>query len=185
MEDPLIIKLLEERSEQGISEMRNKYGPLCGKIMRGILKNEQDVQECMNDTWLAVWNQIPPQKPDPFISYLCRIAKNQALKKREYLHAQKRNSDYEVALDELEKVLGGARPVEDEVMAAELSRAMNAFLEKQVRQNRIFFVRRYWFGEKISEIARECGVSPNYVTVHLHRMRHKLKSYLQKEGMWN
>ncbi len=47
----------------------------------------------------------------------------------------------------------------------------------------IIFIKRYWFLETIPEIADNTGKSKNYVTVHLHRSREKLKNYLKKKGL--
>lgn len=183
MEDQRIIKLFHERSEEAIKALDEKYGTLCKLVANRIVDNEQDALECLNDTLYAVWNRIPPEHPASLISYVCRIAKNQALKKREYLYAEKRNSTYDVALDELEATLCSLESVEHELLAQELQTAINTFLEKQKKCDRIFFVKRYWFAESISEIAATYGKSNNYVTVHLHRTREKLKRYLMKKGL--
>lgn len=183
MEDQLIIELFHERSEEGIKALEEKYGPLCKLVANRIVNNEEDARECVNDTLYAVWNRIPPENPASLISYVCRIAKNQALKKRDYLNAGKRNTGYDVALDELEATLCNSESVEHELLAQELRQAINSFLEKQKKMDRIFFVKRYWFADSISEIAATYGKSNNYVTVHLHRTREKLKQYLSKKGL--
>lgn len=183
MEDQLIIKLFYERSEEAIKALEEKYGSLCKMVAKRIVNNEQDALECVNDTLLAMWNKIPPENPNPLVSYVCRVVKNIALKKCEYLHAEKRNSAYEIALDELESSLCGKDRIEEELLAKELREAINVFLGKQKKLDRIIFVRRYWFSESISEIANTYGKSNNYITVHLHRMREKLKQYLLKEGL--
>ena len=183
MEDQLIIKLFQKRSEEAIQALEEKYGSLCTMVAKRIVKDDQDARECLNDTLFVVWNRIPPENPNPLISYVCRVAKNIALKKYEYLHAEKRNAEYEIALGELESSLSGNELVENELLAQELRVAINEFLKRQKTSDRVFFVRRYWFSESISEIAATYGKSNNYVTVHLHRTREKLKQYLVKEGL--
>lgn len=183
MEDQLIIKLLEERSEEAIKALEKKYGLLCKKVAMNVVNDEQDAKECINDTWLAVWDKIPPEKPDSLIAYVCKVAKNLALKKWEYNSASKRCTLHTVAIDELENTLQGKDMVEDHIVANELKVAMNTFLDRQKGIDRVIFVRRYWLGDSISEIASRYGKSNNYVTVHLHRVRAKLKQYLEKEGL--
>ena len=100
LDDRKIIELFFERSEQAIIELSNKYGSVCSKVAFNILNNMQDTEECVNDAYLGTWNTIPPQKPDPLLSYVCRIVRNLALKKYHENTAQKRNSFYDVALDE-------------------------------------------------------------------------------------
>ncbi len=183
MEDHLIIELFHKRSEEAIKVLDEKYGALCKTIANRIVNNEQDALECVNDTLFSVWNRIPPENPDPLISYVCRIAKNIALKKYEYLHAGKRNSDMQITLNELETVFSSGEKPEDELLVKELQNAINEFLREQKRMDRLFFVRRYWFMESIPEIAMSYGKSDNYVRVHLHRTREKMKKYLRKEGL--
>lgn len=183
MEDQLIIELFNTRSEEAVKSLEDKYGALCKAIAYRIVNNEQDALECVNDALFAVWNRIPPENPNPLISYVCKIVKNIALKKYEYLHAEKRNSAYEVALSELEATISTKGMIDDKLLVKELQKAINKFLERQKKLDRIFFVRRYWFTDSISEIADTYGKSENYVRVHLHRTREKLKQYLNREGL--
>ena len=181
MEDQLIIKLFFERSETAITELANKYGGLCASLAYNILKNEQDVEECVNDAYLAAWNAIPPETPNPLSAYICRITRNLSLKKYHLNTAKKRNNYYDLALEEIEGCLVGISNVEDEILVKELSAQINAFLEKLKEKDRIIFIQRYWFCDSAQEIAKKLGVSVNYVTVHLHRTRVKLKKYLEME----
>lgn len=182
LEDQLIIKLFFERSESAITELSCKYGGLCASLAYNILKNEQDVEECVNDVYLAAWNTIPPKTPDPLPAYICRITKNLSLKRYHLNTAKKRNNYYDLALDEIAECLEGISNVEDEILVKELSVQINTFLAKLKVKDRIIFIQRYWFCDSIQEIAHKLGVSANYATVHLHRTRTKLKKYLEMEG---
>ena len=101
LDDRKIIELFFERSEQAIIELSKKYGSVCSKVAFNILNNTQDTEECVNDAYLGTWNTIPPQNPNPLLSYVCRIVRNLAIKKYHTNTAAKRNSIYDVALDEL------------------------------------------------------------------------------------
>ena len=105
MDDSKIIALFFERSEQAITELSNKYGKLCMYVANNILGNQQDAEECVNDAYLGAWNTIPPQKPNPLQAYICRIARNIAITKYHTNTAVKRNSHYDIALEELEYCL--------------------------------------------------------------------------------
>lgn len=182
MDESYIINLFNERSEKAITELSNKYGYLCKNIAENILKNKQDSEECVNDAFLGVWNSIPPQKPTSLKAYVLKIVRNQALKKYHSNTAIKRNSQYDVALDELEKCLSGFTDVESETDLLELTRLINNFLEALSKNDRIMFVKRYWFAMSITEIAEEFKVKNHYVSVKLSRIRGDLKTYLEKEG---
>lgn len=80
IEDEKIVELFFERSEQAIQELGNKYGKVCRKLSYNIVNNMQDAEECVNDAYLGAWNAIPPEKPDPLLTYLCKIVRNISLK---------------------------------------------------------------------------------------------------------
>lgn len=182
MEDSEIIRLFWERSEQALAELTARYGRLVHQISRNILGNEEDAAECVNDTWLGIWNSVPPQKPDPLVSFVCRIARNVSLKRYRNNTAGKRNHFYDVSLSELEDCLSGPS-VEEIWSARELGRAIDRFLGTLERENRIIFVRRYWFSDSVSAIAVLMGMSENNISVRLSRTRGRLREYLSKEGV--
>ncbi len=182
MEDSKIIGLFFERSEQAIVELSDKYGPVFLKVADNILNSRLDSEECVNDAYLGVWNTVPPQKPDPLLSYVCRIVRNLAIKKYHENTAKKRNSVYDVALDEIIDCLPASASVEDEIAAKEIARAIDAFLGTLDRRSRIMFVRRYWYSDSVEDIAAMFGKSRHYVSVRLSRIRSSLKEHLKKEG---
>ena len=183
MRDQEIVSLFFNRSEQAITELNLKYGKTIKNIAWNILNNPQDVEECTNDTYLQVWNRIPPTKPDSLSAYVCRIARNISLKRYESNTAQKRNSYYDVALQELEDTIPALSTVETDLEARELTRFLNRYLEKLEPEDRYMFLRRYWFGDSIGEIAQQLASAPGTVSVRLFRLRQKLQLHLQKEGM--
>ena len=183
LKDHEIIALFFERSEQAITELISKYGAAIKNVASNILKDAQDVEECSNDTYLTVWNRIPPTKPKYLGAYSCRIARNLSLKRYYANTAEKRNSYYDVALDELEETIPALSTVESVYDAKELTRYLNLFLKGLGREDRYLFLRRYWYGDKISDIAQNMGITPHTASVRLFRLRQKLQKILQQEGM--
>jgi len=183
MDDNKIIELFYERSEQAIVELSKKYGDTCYKIAVNILKNDSDAEECVNYTYLGAWNTIPPQKPNPLLTYICRIVRNISIKRYHQNTAQRRNSLYDVALDELENCLPSTTTVQDKVNANELAELFDVFLDGLDQTNRVIFVRRYWFSDSISDIAERFHMSNHAVTVRLSRTREKLRKYLTQKGV--
>ena len=182
LEDSKIIELFFARVEQAIVELSAKYGTVCGRIARNILKNDLDAEECVNDTYLAAWNTIPPQKPNPLRTYIFRIVRNISIARYHANTSVKRNSYYDVALDELENCLATALTVEQEISAKELSLQIDRFLDTLDKENRVMFVRRYWYSDSITDIAEMFQISNHNVSVRLSRTRDKLKTHLKKEG---
>lgn len=183
MDDKEIIALFYARSEQAIDELRKRHGAYIGKVAFNILHDALDAEEAVNDTYLAAWNTIPPQKPDPLRTYVCRIARNLAIAKLRSNTAGKRNSGYDAALDELAEVLPATETVESACDAAELTAAIDRFLDGICYDDRYMFVRRYWYGDAVSDIAAAMHMPPHRVTVRLSRIRKRLSDYLKKEGL--
>lgn len=146
--------------------------------------NEKDTEECINDTWLKVWDSIPPIIPEILSAFIGKITRNQAINKYKYENASKRvNSRIEKTLDELnecEILLNNN--VSEEMDRKELENSINKYLEKLPKQKRQIFVRRYFYLDEIKEIADRFNLKESAVKVLLHRMRRKLKSYLENEG---
>ena len=180
MDDRQIVRLFFERSEQAITELSRKYGDLCFRIADNMLNDPRDAEECVNDAYLGAWNSIPPQSPDPLRSYICRIVRNHAMKKLRTNAAQKRGSRFEVSLSELEDCIPGDS-LEEQLSVNELTAQVNAFLAALSRDDRVMFVRRYWFSESLSEIAAAFGITEHHASVRLSRIRRKLHQYLDRK----
>ena len=180
MDDRSIISLLFARAEGAIDALAERFGPGLTRMARQILNSSQDAEEAVSDTYLALWNAIPPARPDPLTPYVYRVCRNTALNRLRSETARKRSA-YEISLDELSEILTGPS-LEEDLDARELGRAIDAFLDKESSTSRIIFLRRYWFGDSVKDIAALMGMSENAVSVRLLRTRQKLKGHLIKEG---
>ena len=183
LEDCAIIDLFLRRSEQAIAELDRKYGAAVRKTAMNILNNTQDTEECADDTYLGVWNTVPPQQPNPLVSYVCKIARNLAIKKYHANTAAKRNSTYDVALEELAEYIPSTVNVETEYLTKELSAAVSRCLDTLRYDDRYCFVRRYFYADSVTDIAAALHRKPHFVSVRLSRIREKLRQFLMKEGL--
>lgn len=184
MEDKKIIELLWARVERAIDALAEKFGRRLWLTAVNILGSARDAEESVNDTYMAVWNCIPPQHPDPLAGFVYKIGRNQALKKLRARTAQKRNGTYDLSLDELAECIPGPA-LEETVQARELGYAIDAFLDTVSRDSRVIFLRRYWFGDSVKSIAQSLGMKENAVSVRLSRTREQLRCYLSKEGLFD
>lgn len=169
-----ILSLLWSRAEGAIDAMDKTFGKRIYAIAMNILASPQDAEECVNDTYLAMWNAIPPKKPEHFAAYLYRTARNIALNRAR----AKNRQGYTVSLDELEGCIG--TPEDSRI----LGKLLNGYIETLSRDNRSIFLRRYWFGDSVKDIAKDFVMTQNTVSVRLSRMRDGLKTYLMKEGYY-
>lgn len=182
MDDTSIIKLYWNRDERAVSETEKKYGGLCYRIAENILKHKEDSEECVNDTFMKAWNSIPPDRPVHFSAYLCQIAKRLALSRYRYNTASKRQNDGCLSYEELSDIVSDKQTPEDARIMSELSNAISDFLMNETKQNRVIFIRRYWYYDSIETISAEFKINPQTVGSILFRMRKRLKKYLEKEG---
>lgn len=178
MNDERIIELFFERSEQAIKELDVKYGRVCHTVSYNILNNRQDAEECVNDAYLGTWNAIPPAKPNPLLAFVCKIVRNISLKRYEHNTATKRNSHYDVVLEELEDCLTSSTTIEEEIAERELTRIIESFLDSLSKENCVIFLRRYWFSDTYSDIAKQVGLTEKNISVRLTRIRKELREYL-------
>ena len=184
MTDADIVALYWARDEQAIAQTAQKFGAYCRKIALNLLGSQEDAEECENDTWMAAWNSMPQNRPDKLAPYLGRITRNLALDLRERQNAKKRGGGQtETVLEELEFCLSAGDHTAQEVESAETARSISAFLRSQPEQARNIFIRRYWYCDATADIAKRYGIGESKVRVTLHRMRAKLKAYLEKEGV--
>lgn len=178
IEDEKIIELFFERSEQGIRELDIKYGKVCHKLSNNIVNNRQDAEECVNDAYLGAWNAIPPAKPDPLLTCICKIVRNISLKIYYRKEAAKRNSHYTIAMEEIEACIADPNTVEAEIEARELARIIESFLDTLSQKERVIFMLRYAYMDNYTDIAERVGISEKNVSVRLTLIRQKLKEYL-------
>lgn len=182
MEDREILAMLWDRNAEALDALAMKFGHRLQRLARNILPSDQDAQECVNDTYLALWNTIPPQRPEPLAPYVLRLCKNISVSRFRSITAKKR-SCYEVTLDELSEAIG-TTSLDETVDARLLGQTIDKFLTTLSKENRVIFLRRYWHGDSVQSIAQRMGLSENVVSVRLSRTREKLRAFLIKEGYY-
>ena len=178
--DRKIIALVHARSEEAIAEIQSKYGRLALGTANNILRSREDAEECVSDAVNVLWNRIPPENPDPLLPYFLRIVRNISLNRRREKNAKKRSDGEALPIDELADVIAFDDCEED---SASIRDALNGFLLSLRKDDRILFLRRFWFEDDMKEIAEMLGISENNAKVRLTRLIAKLRKHLEKEGI--
>lgn len=184
MEDEQIIGLFFDRCEDAIEQTKRKYGSLCKTIAGRILQNPEDAEECVSDTYLALWDAIPPARPEPLSAFAAKITRNLALKRLEQLSTAKRNGEAAVSFEELSECLCDREAPDRMLEELALRDAITDFLQTQDKESRCIFLRRYFFFDSVGEIAQRYGLSQSKVKSRLMRTRNKLRLYLIQEGLF-
>ena len=183
MEDKQIVSLYWARDPQAVDRSQEKYGPYCLSIARNILRQEQDAEESVNDTWLGAWNAMPPHRPERLSGFLGKLTRRISLKRWEAARAQKRFGDETaLALEELGDCVPLGGDAQQALEGRELTRLVNRFLSGLPAAQRQVFLARYWYGAAVKDIARQFGYSESKVKSMLYRTREKLRLTLEKEG---
>lgn len=179
LEDGAIVEMLFSRDERAIAETERKYGRLFFSIAAGITRDAADAAECVNDTYMKLWDSIPPERPENLRAYGARIARNLSLNRLERNHAERRGGG-EIFAELTESIPDPS----DTVGAAEgLEEIIDRFLRREDRISRVMFVLRYWHCLPLEQVAKRTGTTVQTVKSRLFRTRKKLKSYLEKEGV--
>ena len=179
--DP-ITKLLWQRSEKGLAELARQFGRRLYRTALNIIGIPEDAEEAVSDTYMAVWSVIPPKQPEPLAPFVYRVGRNIALNRARANGAQKR-SGYTVSVDELAGSIAGP-DLWETLDARALGQAIDRWLDSLSADNRVIFLRRYWFGDSVKDIALGMGFSESAVAVRLHRARGQLKEFLTEEGFY-
>ncbi len=181
MDDREIVELYWRRDEAAIVQTECKYGAFCLGIATSLLSNGEDAKECVNEAFFQAWNLIPPQRPEKLRPWLGRIVRNISVSLWRKNHRQKRYNGLDQALEELEDSIPSPVDVQQDLEGAELGEAISHWLFSLPREDRVLFVRRYWYGISLSGLAEESGISPKKLAQKMYRLRLELKSFLEKE----
>ena len=183
--DERIIEMYFDRNEDAIAATDKKYRPYLYTIAYNILKDGFDCEECLDDTYLSTWNAIPPKRPSIFHAFLARITRNTATDRFRKNTAEKRiPSELLVSLEELDECLPCSATPEDEISVREICRALNDYLNSLSERDEFIFVCRYYYADKLSDIAGMLKIGTSTVHDILRRMRVELKALLVKEGLY-
>ena len=109
--------------------------------------------------------------------------KLEAVDKYRHKHREKRGgAGADVALEEIEEIVAGTVEVEDAMIERELVASINSFLSTLDSEERCIFLRRYFFVDDITDIAKRYARRRDNILVILSRTRKKLKEHLESEG---
>ena len=182
MTDQEIVELYWQRSEEAIFCTMRQYGGYLMKLAVNILHLREEAEECVNESYLSAWEQMPPDRPERLLPYLGRITRCLALNRYDYLNARKRKADFTLQLSELEDCLSSGDTPQEQLDRRALAQAISAFLRSEDAESRMLFLRRYWYSDPIKDIAKRCGLRESTVKSRLFRIRGRLKDYLLREG---
>ena len=183
MEDETIVALFWQKDAQAIPAAEEKYGGFCRGLAQKLLDSPEDAEECVNDTLHRLWETIPPQRPGSLRAYMAKIVRNLCIDRWRQRTARRRGGNLTFLSLELEDCLPAAPSAEELTEGREVAACISRWLEGLPREDRVLFVRRYWYGDTVEELAARRGVPGNRLAQKLRRMRGSLRRALEKEGI--
>ena len=183
MDDQSIVELYLQRDENAIKESRNKYEAYCYRIAMNILSVAEDVEECINDTWISVWNRIPPVSPKSLKAFLGKLVRDISLSRYRAVHAKKRYNGMELILDELAECIPSGQDIQKSLEQKELSETVNGWLDSWPQEDRVLFVKRYYYGETVKQLSEMQSCTENQMAQKMMKLRNKLKAHLLSGGV--
>ncbi len=183
MQDKKIVELFFIRSEEAISAVKEKYGNTALRVANNILRDPSDAEECLNDSLLAMWDSVPPNRPESPGAYFVKIIRNKAISMYRRNHAKKRNSEFDISFDELSECISDTNDVEKTIDSKLLTKYIEEFLDSLSAENADIFVMRYFMSFSLKEISSRTNLTEKNISVRLFRMRNSLREHLKKGGM--
>ena len=183
MNDLQIIEMYWKRNEQAISVTAEKYGTYCYSVAYGILHNDEDSEESVNDTYMSAWNSMPPHKPNVLKTFLGKITRRLSIDRLKRKNAEKRGGEIAEVLDELSECISPSGDPIAEMEKETLDKTINTFVRELKDTEQRVFLCRYWYAKSVKETANLFGFSESKVKVMLMRTRNKLKARLETEGL--
>ncbi len=182
IDDRGIIALLNDRNEESLQIIEKQYGKLIRKISINLVNNAELADECLNDVLFDVWNTIPPLQPFSISSYVCTLSRRRTIDKIRHASASKRDfSNFYIVNEEFASVEDGLETLLESI---NIKAVINSFLKDLSGINREIFISRYFDFEAVSDISSRLHISENSIKTRLVRMKKKLRSYLQKGGIY-
>ena len=186
MEDAAIVSLYWARDPVAVSATCEKYGSACRNLASGLLGSPEDGDECLNDALHRLWETIPPRRPESLKTYLKKIVRNLAIDRWRSRQTARRGGGLDALVLELEECCPGLPSVpsaEDTVLEQETAASVDRWLDTLSREDRILFVRRYWYGDPLDVLANRRRMKTNALSQKLYRLRGSLRRHLEKEGV--
>ena len=183
MHDNQIIDLYLARDESAIAETARRHGAGLRQISMNIVGDAPSAEECENDTYLQAWNSIPPQEPRAhFFGYLAQIVRRLSIDLCRHRSRLKRSAHIVTLTAELERCIPAPDDTPCRMEAEELAKIISDFLAFLPRQQRLIFLRRYWYLDSIDDISLRFSISQSKVKTTLWRTRNALREHLEEEG---
>ena len=183
--DEQIIEMYWTRDEQAIKETDNKYGQFLFRIAYNILHDSLDCEECQNDTYLGVWNAIPPTRPNVFQAFITQIMRRIAINRYKEKTSKKRiPSELTVSMEDVYNTLHSDETIDAEYTSAEVGRLINDYVRDLSDRQRYIFIDRYYLAESVETIAADLEISVATVYREMDKIKQGLKIYLERNEVY-
>lgn len=166
------ISKLRRHNEKALEFVVQEYG---GQVKAAVYRNlsgmPEEIEECMDDVFLDVWNNIDrfDESKGSFRSWITAIARFRSI---DYLRRYSRRRSEE-DISEYENKLANDNMLE--IINEDISDSMEKLLGGLSDEDRDIILRYYWDDENVEKIADDYGVSSSSIYSRMSRARRRLK----------
>ncbi|WP_313131000.1 RNA polymerase sigma factor [Anaerocolumna sp.] len=184
MKDEAIIDLIYDKNELGLSKLADKYEKLLIHIAKSILgSRSRDIEECVNDTYLKVWNHIEryDMEKASLKTYLKVILRNTAINKLRDL-SRREESEFPDDISDIAKYyIDNSQSVEGKVFSKENVKQLSSVISGLKETDKELVIRKYFYLQSSKDIAKGTKMTVTAVDSRLSRLRTKMKKEFDKE----
>jgi len=177
MREAEILDLIRSHGDRGMEELLRHYGPLMRYIIKPILRDRHDIEDCLAETAMRIWENLDTynETKGSFAAWVTAITRNTALNmiRRKNRHPS----------DEIEENTESTEPTPEEiVLREERQRELHRALEVLSQKERNLFYRKYYYLQSTEKIAAEMGMTIRSVEGKLYRIKKKLRKLMGGDG---
>lgn len=179
MQEKRLLKKLKNGDTAALEKIMKHYTNYVGAIVYNIIgsyMNNEDVEEVVSDVFVAVWRQAEQIREGCLKGFLAQVARRASVKK-----LREMKKEFLVEEDEWLQI-PGEQSVEEDVLIREREEVLRETLGRLDKTDQQIFLRHYYFGQKVNDIAYETGMTPSAVKARLHRGRAKLRKIIEEGG---
>ena len=183
--DEEIIELYWRREERAIWETDKKYGQFLFRLAFNILHDPLDCEECKNDTYLGLWDAIPPTRPTVFPAFIVQILRRIAINRYKEKICKKRiPSQLTESVEDFAGTLTTYETPESRYAVRELGKTISDYVRGLSDRQRYLFIERFYMAESVENIAKDLGIAVSTAYREMEKIKRGLKDYLEKREVY-
>ncbi len=180
MDDKELLLGIRHTNENCYEILIDKYTRYIGAIalkISGDRLNMYDIEEICSDVFISLWNKADriTLTGDSLKPYIAITTRNTTLN---VLRSKKMNLE-----EEFEETVLTKESTENVVILNEEKKIIKSVINSLTEPDREIFIRRYFYMEKVRDIASKIGLTEKAVSARISRAKELLRSQFTEKGV--